>query len=140
MCSIFSKYLLPLGVNDADAKPSVVYDHLRIAYNQGARGILDNANVFALEDGEINCDVLYEIWRNKGLHDVLTWVNKKITLRLGIADYRTIGVRMRIATGMLNKLVSEGRLSRKMNITIHNNFITVINGELSAINTEDLPF
>jgi hypothetical protein len=96
--------------------------------------------VFALEDGEINCDVLYEIWRNKDLHGVLEWINKKITLRLGIADYRTIGVRMRIATGMLNKLVSEGRLSRKMNITIHNNFITVINGELSAINTEDLPF
>lgn len=140
MCSVFSKYLLPLGVNDANSKPSVVYDHLRIAYNQGARGIIENANMFALERGEINCDILYEIWRNKPLHDILIWVNKKITLQLGIADYRTLGVRMRIATGMLNKLTKEGLLSKDMNINIHENFINAINGELSLINTEDLPF
>jgi hypothetical protein len=47
---------------------------------------------------------------------------------------------MRIATGMLNKLVYEKKLSDKLGKKIHDNFVTTINGEISAINTEDLPF
>lgn len=121
-----------------NSKPSDVYNHLRIAYNQGVKGIIENARVFMLDDDED--EILYEIWRNKRLHDVLVWVNKKITLTLGIADYRTIGVRMRIATGMLNKLMYEGIISEKLNTKIHDNFVTTINGEFSAIETEDLPF
>lgn len=140
MCSIFSQYLTPLGVNDENEKPSVVYSHLRIAYNQGVKGILNNTKVFTLNDDEVDCDVLYEIWKSKELQDLLRWVNKKIVLNLDISDYRTIGVRMRIATGMLNKLEKEGLISKKLSIRIHNNFVTTINGELRGINTEDLPF
>ena len=140
MCSIFSKYLTPIGVDDENQKPSVIYDHLRIAYNQGVRGIVENTKVFSLCDNEVDDEILYEIWRNDDLHSILVWVNKKIVLLLGLADYRTIGVRMRIATGLLNKLVYDGRLSTKLSSKIHHNFVTTINGELSEINTEDLPF
>lgn len=140
MCSIFSKYLTPIGVDDENQKPSIIYDHLRIAYNQGVRGIVENAKVFSLCDNEVDDEILYEIWRNDDLHSILVWVNKKIVLLLGLADYRTIGVRMRIATGLLNKLVYDGRLSAKLSSRIHHNFVTTINGELSEINTEDLPF
>lgn len=140
MCSIFSKYLTPIGVDDENQKPSVIYDHLRIAYNQGVKGIVENTKVFSLCDNEVDDEILYEIWRNDDLHNILVWVNKKIVLLLGLADYRTIGVRMRIATGLLNKLVYDGRLSAKLNSRIHRNFVTTINGELSEINTEDLPF
>lgn len=140
MCSIFSKYLTPIGVDDENQKPSVIYDHLRIAYNQGVKGIVENTKVFSLCDDEVDDEILYEIWRNDDLHNILVWVNKKIVLLLGLADYRTIGVRMRIATGLLNKLVYDGRLSVKLSNKIHHNFVTTINGELSEINTEDLPF
>ncbi len=140
MCSIFSKYLTPIGVDDENQKPSVIYDHLRIAYNQGVKGIVENTKVFSLCDNEVDDEILYEIWRNDDLHSILVWVNKKIVLLLGLADYRTIGVRMRIATGLLNKLVYDGRLSAKLSSRIHHNFVTTINGELSEINTEDLPF
>lgn len=140
MISVYSHYLDPLGINCANLKPSELYDLLRSIYNQGVTEILENTRAFAMNDGEVDYDVIYEIWRNPHLHDLLKWVNKKIVLRLGIADYRTIGVRMRIATGMLNKLVSENKLSKKISICIHNNFVTTVNDELSAINTEDLPF
>ena len=140
MCSIFSKYLTPIGVDDENQKPSIIYDHLRIAYNQGVKGIVENTKVFSLCDNEVDDEILYEIWRNDDLHNILVWVNKKIVLLLGLADYRTIGVRMRIATGLLNKLVYDGRLSVKLSNKIHRNFVTTINGELSEINTEDLPF
>jgi len=140
MFSIFSQYLTPLGVSDVFYKPSDVYCQLRSTYNQGVKGIVENAKVFTLNNGEVDDEILYEIWSNKRLHDILIWVNKKIILVLDISDYRTIGVRMRIATGMINKLVYEGKLSQKLGTRIHNNFINIINGEFSAIATEDLPF
>lgn len=140
MISVYSHVLDPLGIDCANEKPSVIYDRLRNAYNQGAKGLLENTRVFAMNDDEVDYDIIYEIWRNKPLHDILVWVNRKIILTLGIADYRTIGVRMRIATGMLNKIVSEGKLSRKLAFDIHQNFVTTLNGEVSAISTEDLPF
>ena len=141
MISVYSHYLDPLiGEIDAFEKPSTTICRLRNTYNQGVEGILHNARVLALNDGEIDDEILYEIWRNEYLHDILVWINKKIVILLDIADYRTIGVRMRIATGRLNKLVYEGKLSEKLNRKIHHNFVTTINGEISAINTEDLPF
>ena len=80
MCSIFSKYLTPIGVDDENQKPSVIYDHLRIAYNQGVKGIVENTKVFSLCDNEVDDEILYEIWRNDDLHNILVWVNKKIVL------------------------------------------------------------
>jgi hypothetical protein len=148
MISVYSHYLDPLyGETDAFEKPSTTICRLRNAYNQGVEGILQNARIFALNDGEIDDEILYEIWRNEYLRNILIWVNKKLVIQLDIMlggrtrkDYRTIGVLMRIATGMLNKLVNEGKLSKKLSMKIHHNFVTTINGEISAINTEDLPF
>lgn len=139
MNSIFSNYLTPLGVDTEGMKPSDVYNQLRIAYNQGVEGILLNTRMFCLESDKDD-ELLYEIWRNKDLSNIVVWINKKITLTLGLSDYRTIGVRLRIATGMLNKLVAEGKLSKDFCIRMHDNFVKTINSEISAINTEDLPF
>ena len=140
--SVFSNYLDAIGVEiGTNTKPSEVYSKLRIAYYKGVDGILDCGRIFVPQDGgEVDYDILYEIWRNERLHDILVWVNKKIVLKLGIADYRTIGVRVRIAVAMLNKLVYEERLSEKIADRIYDHFISSLNREISAINTEDLPF
>lgn len=140
--SVFSNYLDAIGVkNGPNVKPSEIYNQLRIAYNQGVKGIIECERIFVPQNGdEIDYDILYEIWRNERLHGILTWVNEKIVLMLGLADYRTIGVRMRIATAMLNKIVYEGYLSEKIADRIHYNFVSSLNDEISAINTQDLPF
>lgn len=140
--SVFSNYLDAIGVKTGtNTKPSEVYDQLRIAYNQGVKGIIECERIFVPQnEDEVDYDILYEIWQNERLHDILVWVNKKIILFLGIADYRTIGVRIRIATAMLNKIVYEGHLSEKLADRIHNNFISSLNREICAINTQDLPF
>ena len=140
MISVYSHYLDPLGINCADMKPSKVISCLRNAYNQGVRGIIDNARVFALNDGEIDDEILYEIWRNNDLRELLNWANEVIILTLDYNTYKTIGVRLRILTARLNKLVYEGKLSPKLNIKIHDNFVTTISSESSAIRQEDLPF
>lgn len=123
-------------------KPSEVYNQLRIAYNQGVMGILDNAVLLvsnSLED-EIEYDIIYEIWQNKELLNVVHWINENITLRLGIDDYRTINVKIRIATGMIDRLVRESKLSLKIALSIYSNFGFNVQNEMSLINTEDLPF
>ena len=140
--SVFSNYLDAIGVEiGANTKPSKVYDQLRIAYNQGVKGIIECERIFVPTNGdEVDYDILYEIWRNERLHDILVWVNEKIVLTLGIATYQTIGTRMRIAVAMMNKLVYEGVLSEKIADRIYSHFISSLNREISAINTEDLPF
>lgn len=146
MYSVFSNYLEPLIeaniIRTKPTKPSEVYNQLRIAYNQGVMGILDNAVLLvsnSLED-EIEYDIIYEIWQNKELLNVVHWINENITLRLGIDDYRTINVKIRIATGMIDKLVRESKLSLKIALSIYSNFGFNVQNEMSLINTEDLPF
>lgn len=139
MNSIFSNYLAPLGSDYCnESKPSKVYDQLRIAYNQGAKGILDNTRMVTFSDDDD--EIIYEIWRNSQLHYIITWINKKITLALGQESYQTIDVRIRIAISMLNKIIEEGCISKKIGDLIYDRLVTNVRREMSAINTEDLPF
>jgi len=144
MISIFSNYLSPLGEENCgeEIKPSELYRRMRIAYNQGALGVLESTRMITSQsdDDDDDCAIIYETWRNSDLHTWLVWMNRKITLQLGLVDYRTIGVRLRIATGMLNKQMYDGSLSKKFNQLIHNNLVKNVEREMAAINTEDLPF
>ena len=146
MYSVFSDYLMPLIeaniIRTKPTKPSEVYNQLRIAYNQGVTGILDNTVLLVSNssEDEIEYDIIYEIWQNKELLNVVHWINENITLRLGIDDYRTINVKIRIATGMIDKLVRESKLSLKVALSIYSNFGFNVQNEMSLINTEDLPF
>ena len=142
MYSVFSNFLEPIGVKcGEETKSSEIYNQLRIAYNQGLVGILESHRLVTLQEFE---DEIYwiieEIWSNKNLHDIIIWINKKITLAIGIVDYRTIDVRLRIAINMINKLELSESISHELGLIISNNLITNVRKELSLINTEDLPF
>lgn len=142
--SVFSNYLVETGLANQEEvlKPSTVYDRLRIAYNQGAKGLEQNTRIFLpkLADEEYLLDVFYELFSTPDIKPLIKWINTRIVLTLGLADYRTIGVRMRIATGMLNKLVYDKKVSKRLAITIHDTLISNLNDEIAAINTQDLPF
>lgn len=73
-------------------------------------------------------------------HDALMWlywVNEKICLHIDYEDIKTIGVKIRIATGMLNKLES---LTDEEKIQIHSNLTRNINAEYQKIQVSRLPF
>jgi hypothetical protein len=137
--SVFSNYSPLPGVKLVNMKPTDVYDKLRSIYNQGAEYLLNNVEMFAQHD-ETDDDVVYEICINSDLRRIVRWVNKTIVLQLGIITYETIGVRLRIATGMLNKLIYEGRIPKKTGMLIHLTLVSNLNREISAITTQDLPF
>ena len=142
MISVFSNYLEPLREAcliclTEDPKPSEIYDWLRIAYNQGSIGIANTTRLIApITEDEDNYDIIEEVWRNEDLQKWLRWVNKNITLQIGLVSYQTLGVLVRIATSNLNKIEIPQRISLKIHYYLCNNTMN----EHRMIVNQDLPF
>jgi len=142
MISVFSNYLEPLReaglicLTD-NPKSSGIYNQMRIAYNQGVEGIIDTTRMIApISDDEDNYDIIDEVWSNKELQDWLRWVNKNITLQLGVANYKTLGVLLRNATSRLDKMDLPFRIGCKIHYYLCNN---TWNEHNNLVN-QDLPF
>lgn len=74
---------------------------------------------------------------NKDIRRWLKWVNYNIVIQLGEVDFTTLGVKLRIATGMLNRIESLTDLEK---IQIHSNLTRNVNEEFYRIFDENLPF
>lgn len=144
--SVFSNYLVDAGLSTEEEilKPSTVYDRLRNAYNQGAEGLALCKRIFLPPEDEdfehfeeLFCKMLFS---DKELTSLIKWVNIKIVFPLNILTYQTVGVRMRIATGMLNKMVAEKRIPENLGMFMHYYLVSNLNREFFAIGAEDLPF
>lgn len=73
-------------------------------------------------------------------HDVivwLRWINSNICQRFYVDDWKTMDVKLRIATGMLNKLTS---LTDEEKIKIHCNLTTNVKKAKIDVELESLPF
>jgi hypothetical protein len=149
MISVYSHYLDPIGVN-SEEKPSIIHTQLRNAYNQGVTGILYNTRMFSSANDDEE-EIQYEMWHNEAFCRLVMWSNEKIVLPLGELDYRAIGVRTTILSRCMSSLTEKGymvflgkyyigKLTKLQNIIWYQNFITNLRREMSAINTEDLPF
>lgn len=67
---------------------------------------------------------------------VLTWVNTKIIINLSIIDSKTLGVLIRIATGMLNKC----NIPKCLQIMFHDNMVENLKTEHNEVIMSGLPF
>ena len=83
---------------------------------------------------------IYECFCNRNLQQVIIWINKNIVLNLTTDNYQTIGVKIRIAVCMLNKLVEENKLNKRFGIIAHNIMVSNISELYNLIILEDLPF
>ena len=73
-------------------------------------------------------------------HEAITWlqwVNNNICSNIETDDYKTINVKLRIATGMLNNIKS---LTDEEKIQIHSNLTRNVHEEIYLIQTSQLPF
>ena len=146
--SVFSKYLEPLREANLicltdDPKPSDIYAALRIAYNQGSMGVAYTTRMISPNSDDGDDDDRYDIWeqaQSKSIHMWLGWVNRKITLQIGIQNYQTLGTRIRIATCMLNKLVQQGDVQDRIAQKIHYYLCNNVRNEISLVVNEELPF
>lgn len=73
---------------------------------------------------------------NPQLRQLIGWINYNIVRTIDIDTLKTINVKLRIATGMLNKI----DLDQISKIEIHSNLVRNIREEYFAIETSELPF
>ena len=150
MVSLFSNFLKPFIeeglLQDLDQrKPSNVYELLRIAYNQGASGVIHTTKFFVpYYDGqdpdEYDYDLLYYIYSNKYLQELIEWFNSKIIPEFVGMSYQTISVRMRIFTSKLKTLVEKELVDKEMAIRMHLNMTENLQKENYLLINEELPF
>ncbi len=148
--SVFSNFLNPYIeaglLPDVDqTKASNVYEQLSIAYNQGSVGVANAMRWFVPYYEEQDLDdfdeqLLYDIWSNKHLQDLIQWFNSKTIPEFTTMSYETLNVRIRIFCSKLNKLVEEGLVCKETAIKIHLNLVDTIQNEHNLLVNEGLPF
>lgn len=98
---------------------------------------LRNVNTHDLTMAIAPVDYINMVMPNPDLIRWIMWVNKNICQKLTDDCILTTGVKLRIATGMLNKLESLTDLEK---IQIHCNLVLNVKKEQNKILDETLPF
>lgn len=117
------------------------YEYFRKLYNAGAHYILlNNVNVFgpfprAIVPWDISEAQKTAIY-NPEVTKVLAWINKEIIINLGVMTEKTLYVKIRIATGMLDKC----NILKDFKILFHDNMARNLQIEHTEIIMSDLPF
>lgn len=83
---------------------------------------------------------VYECFNNKSLIELIKWINKNVLLNLDKDSLATLGVKTRIATSMLNKLVEKGQLNKHYGILVHDILVANTVSSYYEIMDESLPF
>lgn len=84
---------------------------------------------------------LYEyITQCNELYDVICWINRNILIQLDTLESKTLRVRFRIASGMLNKAINNNNIDPKIGVVIHDNFVNNLKELYFDLNSDELPF
>lgn len=82
----------------------------------------------------------YECFNNDDLKSVIKWININILLRLKDDSYITTGVKIRIATSMINKLVGQEKLKKDYALLAHDILVANVAEVRNILLDESLPF
>ena len=148
MNSVFSNYLSPYieaGLLRDAGTPHEIYTEMAIAYNQGSIGVQNTTRWFVpyyeeQDPDDFDENLLYYIWSNKYLQELIQWFNSKIIPEFTTMSPTTMNVRIRIFCSKLNTLVENGNVDKEMAIRIHLNLVSTIRTEKDLIIDEELPF
>ena len=133
--------VLDYYVTDKEAPLDEKYMLLRKRYENGETHIIScERAVFGpfpkpsvpWDISELEKKVVY----NPELRKLRIWIYKKIVLQLDLLNHDTIGVLIRIATGMLNKI----DIPKGDKLILHEHMVKNIQNEHFKIITECLPF
>lgn len=136
---LINEWHLPIELRNATIAQK--YDWLKKEYVKGnTHIILNNTNVFGpYSQPEKQWDIseaqkvaIY----NQEVAKVLAWVMTRIVINLSCIDYKTLGVLIRIATGMLNKC----NISKELNEMFHCNMCANLTAEHTKCVLSVLPF
>ena len=102
--------------------------------------IQNNISVFAPFPGKHKVGDITDLEKlviyNPELSNLNKWIMSRIVINLGRLDYRTRGVLVRIATGMLNKI----DIPKRYAVILHTNMCDNIESESTNCVLSELPF
>ena len=90
---------------------------------------------------EIDEERLYEyILQYRDLYNLICWINEHILTQLDTLESKTLEVRLRIATSMLNKVIYSNELNTLIGVIIHDSFVKNLKQLYFDLATDELPF
>lgn len=95
------------------------------------------------ELSQLDFEILYKICTNSKLRKLLNWINTNIVeyyIINGESSLKTVNVRVRIATGMLNNLFMDEVIGEWLARLIHENFTENLQQLQTDIRNDGLPF
>lgn len=107
------------------------YDVLERIWESDRYGVPSSIKCISPFNDKVTC------WLNSDVREWLEWVNLNICLHIASDTDKTTGVKLRIATGMLNKIES---LSDIEKIQIHSNLTNNVYEEKFLLINGELPF
>ena len=143
MKHVFSNYLKKYWLNDINGKLKDVFHEINTSYNKSDKYLV---NVLILNDFHILCTDLsttefyFQCYTNKHLMDVIKWINRNIIVNIESDVQLTTEIKMRIAIGMINKLVYQRRLSDSHGKHAVDSLIANIREIRNLMIDEELPF
>lgn len=136
---LIDKFFLPKEIRDKPVSDQYVY--LKSLYLSGNNYfLLNNTNVFGpypkpevpWDISEAQKIVIYQ----EDVAKVNKWLLNEIFKQSALFNYETLGVLIRIATGMLNKC----NISKGLQIMFHDNMVKNLKTECGNVSTSNLPF
>lgn len=90
---------------------------------------------------EIGEERMYEyLLQYKDLQEVVYWINRNILTQLDTLESKTLEVRLRIATAMLNKAIENNNINSLVGVVIHDNFVKNLKRLYFDLGIDELPF
>ena len=151
MYGVFSKFLKWVWRSSSSNNDNlrVIIDHMRNSYEKDERTAywtiltfpwIITKSVLTENDYITTSDYIYQCYNNDGLRAVVVWINKNILLQLTKDTYITTEVKIRIATGMINKLVAQEKLDKDYGMVAHDILVANIRELQNDMMDEELPF
>lgn len=140
MYSVFSNKIIEvskmLNCCPENEKLSDVYDNVKDKLLYTSLCVTTNSNFL-----EIDKEEAYEIiLQNRVLEHVIHWINLKILAQLKTLESKTLEVRIRIATSMLNSAIQNNNLKPIWGIIMHDNFVKNLKELYFDLQIDELPF
>ena len=140
MYSVFSNKIIEvskmLNCCPENEKLSDVYDNVKDKLLYTSLCVTTNSNFL-----EIDKEDAYEIiLQNRVLEHVIHWINLKILTQLKTLESKTLEVRIRIATSMLNSAIQNNNLKPIWGIIMHDNFVKNLKELYFDLQIDELPF
>lgn len=140
MYSVFSNKIIEvsktLNCCPESEKITEVYSNIKDKLLYTSLCVTTNSNFLEIDEEDMYDIIL----QNKDLQDVILWINSKILTQLETLESKTLDVRIRIATSMLNNVVQKSNIKPINGIIIHDNFVKNLKEVYFDLKTDDLPF